>query len=316
MLILYVLTILLECLNAVSCSATLNPKPQRNIEQVTIADLYDDDDQTPKPRTQSAEDIEFEPVMTLTKDKEKLVVVKNINCEDFSKYAMNCTVEAALMYNSSRKSPPMPAKVGDWCKAIRHLTNCAIDWNSDCKDVTESHFNEESIRGHMHVVNNVCDDEWFLSRYDVLPMCIDGASDAWENCYTIFKTAVDDQKNTTHEWTHFETHFHMCCARAQFRRCTLDALFDMPEVCPYEQAVTLQKFSVIVSEGDVFQDCDTNMMYVNCPGGDPRPTGKSLAKLMNADTFNQNYRKKSSAIRYHVSIFVLVFVIVLCGLLK
>lgn len=41
----------------------------------------------------------------------------------------------------------------------------------------------------------------------------------------------------------------------------------MPAVCPYEQAVTLQKFSVIVSEGDVFQVwnifCDIFVLLTN-----------------------------------------------------
>ncbi|CAH1641754.1 unnamed protein product [Spodoptera littoralis] len=224
--------------------------------KVSICFSYDFDDYDHQPKARgapSADDIEFEPVMTLTKDKEKLISMKNINCDNFAEYAHNCTTEAAMSYNSVKKSPPMPGQVYDWCKAIRHLTNCAIDWNSDCKDVTESHFNEESIRGHMHVVNNICNDEQFLSRYDELPNCIEGSADAWEKCYAFFKSTVDEQKNTTHEWTHFETHFHMCCARAKFRRCTADALFDMPKTCPYEQAVTLQQFSAIVSEGDVFQ---------------------------------------------------------------
>ncbi|KAJ8708415.1 hypothetical protein PYW07_010540 [Mythimna separata] len=304
MLILYVVTILLECFNG----AYGLPD-----------DIYDED----SSRMSVSDDLEFEPIITLTKDKEKMIVVKNINCDDFAKYAMNCTFEAALMYNSTKKSPPMPAKIGDWCKAIRHLTNCAIDWNADCKEVTESHFNEESVRGHMHVVNNICDDEWFLTRYDVLPGCIEAAGEAWECCYTDFKRLVDEQKNTTHEWTHFDTHFHMCCARAQFRRCTLNSLFDMPDVCSYEQAVTLQKFSVIISEGDVFQDCDSNMMYTNCPGGDPRPSGKSLAKLMNAGVPLTNvhppkplHNKVSvfSSTTYHIISVVLS--VLLCGLVN
>lgn len=62
------------------------------------------------------DDIDFEPFVPLTKDKEKLIIGKNINCEDFSKYALNCTVDAALAYNSTRKSPPMPAKIGNWCR--------------------------------------------------------------------------------------------------------------------------------------------------------------------------------------------------------
>ncbi|XP_052751029.1 uncharacterized protein LOC113511501 [Galleria mellonella] len=232
------------------------------------------------------EEMVFEPVLTLTKNKEETMSLKNINCENFTNYALNCTVQAALLYNSSRKTPPMPAKIGDWCRAIRHLTNCAIDWNADCKDVTESHFNEESIKGHMHVVDSVCDDEWFLSRYDELPICIEATADVWESCYTTFKILVDELKNTTHEWTHFETHFYLCCARAQFRRCTLDSIFEIPTICTHEQAVTLQKFSVIVSEGDVFQDCDRNMMYKNCPGGDPRPNHSQLSKLMNVEFTN------------------------------
>ncbi|XP_075985847.1 uncharacterized protein LOC142982976 [Anticarsia gemmatalis] len=258
-----------------------------------VPGLYDYEDRTHKELhkvTTTTEEIEFEPVVPMDKNKEKQMVVKNINCEEFSKYALNCTMEAALMYNSSRKAPPLPLKVFDWCRAIRHLTNCAIDWNSDCREVTESHFNEESIRGHMHVVANVCDDDWFLSKYDVLAHCVMEASTAWEYCYTMFKRVIDEQKNTSHDWTHFQTHFYMCCARAQFRRCTLDALFDMPTACPYDQAITLQKFSVIVSEGDVYQECDHNMMYVNCPGGDPRPSRESLVKFMNADAYNNEYK--------------------------
>ncbi|KAL0860433.1 hypothetical protein ABMA27_009822 [Loxostege sticticalis] len=252
---------------------------------INSVDLYDDEsDRRAFPIT----DMEFEPVTNRNRDKDKIPLVKNINCEDFSNYALNCTVEAAIMYNSSRKSPPMPLKIGDWCKAIRHLTNCAIDWNSDCREVTESHFNEESIKGHMHVVDNVCDDEWFLSRYDDLPICIEATSDDWEACYSVFKQQVDEQKNKTLEWTHFETHFYLCCARAQFRRCTLDSLFSSPSRCTHEQSTTLQKFSVIVSEGDVFQDCDFNMMYSNCPAGDPRPSKTYLAKLMNIAPVNES----------------------------
>ncbi|KAL0810830.1 hypothetical protein ABMA28_010140 [Loxostege sticticalis] len=188
---------------------------------INSVDLYDDEsDRRAFPIT----DMEFEPVTNRNKDKDKILL-------------------AAIMYNSSRKSPPMPLKIGDWCKAIRHLTNCAIDWNSDCREVTESHFNEESIKGHMHVVDNVCDDEWFLSRK---------------------------------------------LARAQFRRCTLDSLFSSPSRCTHEQSTTLQKFSVIVSEGDVFQDCDFNMMYSNCPAGDPRPSKTYLAKLMNIAPVNES----------------------------
>ncbi|KAF9423655.1 hypothetical protein HW555_000981 [Spodoptera exigua] len=290
MIILYLVTILLDCLHAV---------------------YLDEYDHQPKARgAPSSEEIEFEPVITLTKDNDKMISMKNINCDNFSEYAHNCTNEAALVYNSIKKSPPLPAKIYDWCKAIRHLTNCAIDWNSDCKDVTESHFNEESIRGHMHVVNNICNDESFLSRYDELPNCIEGSGSAWENCYSQFKITVDEQKNTTHEWTHYETHFFMCCARAKFVRCTMDALFNMPNVCPYEQAVTLQQFSAIVSEGDVFQNCDTNMMYSNCPGGDPRPKGDSLSRLMNKRAHNSSLRSESK-----IGVILLIFYFV-CGLIK
>ncbi|CAG9792445.1 unnamed protein product [Diatraea saccharalis] len=123
---------------------------------------YDEDEPSKRRSFSKTDDVEFEPINPLPRDKDKMSM-KNINCDDFSRYALNCTMEAALEYNSSRKAPPMPAKIIDWCKAIRHLTNCAIDWNSECREVTESHFNEESIKGHMHVVDNVCDDEWFLS---------------------------------------------------------------------------------------------------------------------------------------------------------
>ncbi|CAB3225855.1 unnamed protein product [Arctia plantaginis] len=293
--VVIVLTVLFECIN--------------------IAYFYEYDERKVKASSPS-DDMEFEPVVPMNKNKEKQTVLKNINCDDFSKYALNCTVEAALMYNSSRKAPPMPSKVFDWCRAIRHLTNCAIDWNSDCKDVTDSHFNEESIRGHMHVVSNVCDDEWFLSKYDTLPVCIDGAKDVWENCYSLFKTLVDEQKNTTHEWTHFDTHFHMCCARAQFRRCTLDALFDMPSICNYDQAVTLQKFSVIVSEGDVFQDCDHNMMYGNCPGGDPRPTSHTLPKNVKVDGIQKDNGGTILILRSDSLLFCVAYFVFMCGFVK
>ncbi|XP_068623978.1 uncharacterized protein [Battus philenor] len=229
------------------------------------------------------EDREFVPTNILAKNSEKLVATKNINCEDFTNYAMNCTTQAAYIYNSTRTRPPMPSKISDWCSAIKHLTICASDWNTDCRDVSENHFYEESINGLNHVVNNVCNDDWFLSRYDTLPPCIESTEDAWEKCYTKFKHTVDVKKNTTHEWTHYETHFYLCCARAQFRRCTLQSLLETTNKCSHVQAVILQKFSVIVSEGDVFQDCDFNVMYTNCPDGDPRPTEVLLSKLVLED---------------------------------
>ncbi|XP_039758449.1 uncharacterized protein LOC120632572 [Pararge aegeria] len=224
---------------------------------------------------------EFEPVTIYSSNLDK-ISAKNINCDDFSSYAVNCRADAALIYNSSRRSPPPPSKIYYWCKAIRHLTNCAIDWNTDCKDVTDSHFNEESIKGHIHVVNNVCDDEWLLIRYADSGVCIEATADSWESCYVFFKQAVEEQKNNTHEWTHYEVHFHLCCARARFRRCTLEALFESTSECTHKQAVMLQKYSVIVSEGDVYQDCDHNVMYTNCPGGDPRPSASLLTQLMSA----------------------------------
>ncbi|RVE43719.1 hypothetical protein evm_011634 [Chilo suppressalis] len=260
------------------------------------ANYYDDEETSKRKSFPKMEEVEFEPVNPLPRDKDKMATaMKNLNCEEFSRYTLNCTLEAALEYNSSRKAPPMPAKINDWCKAIRHLTNCAIDWNSECRDVTESHFNEESIKGHMHVVDNVCDDEWFLSRYDDLPICIEATSDVWEACYSTFKLLVDEQKNKSREWTHYETHFYMCCARAAFRRCTLDSLFSTDK-CSQEQAATLQKFSIIVSEGDVYQDCESNMMYANCPGGDPRPSTRQLNKLMAPDNKSDVPTSKSSTI--------------------
>lgn len=35
-----------------------------------------------------------------------------------------------------------------------------------------------------------------------------------------------------------------------------------------------------VTDFFAFQDCDSNMMYVNCPGGDPRPSPTTLKRLM------------------------------------
>ncbi|CAH2098382.1 unnamed protein product [Euphydryas editha] len=248
-----------------------------------------------------SEDDEFEPVTNIYKNSENVI---NLNCDDFTRYAINCTAEAALVYNSSRISPPLPTKINDWCRAIRHLTNCALNWNTDCKDVTDSHFNEESVRGHIHVVNNICDDEWFLIRYEDVALCVESTTDAWEDCYINFKNSVEEQKNTTKEWTHYQIHFQLCCARALFRRCTLESLFVKPTQCTQEQATTLQKFSVIVSEGGVYQDCDRNMMYANCPGGDPRPTNSILKRLMSAEANSRGY-KLSPGIK--TEFYILIF---------
>ncbi|KOB55931.1 Uncharacterized protein OBRU01_26005, partial [Operophtera brumata] len=192
--------------------------------------LYDDDDdvnthsyQLHNPEFKSltiAINKKLEKVFMHNSSFDKVEVIKNFNCEDFSTFVSNCTTKAALIYNYSMKYPPKPSKVNNWCSAIRYLTNCAIDWNRECKAVTDNHFNEDSIKGHMHVVNNVCDDEWFLSHYDTLTYCIEKASKAWETCYTTFQTT----------------------------------------------------------------ECELNMMYENCPGGDPRPSKKQLTNLMNADS--------------------------------
>ncbi|CAH0715023.1 unnamed protein product, partial [Brenthis ino] len=247
------------------------------------------DNEMTKRSFRKSEDDEFEPVTTFPMQNTS---VKNINCDDFSKYAINCTVDAAMIYNSSKMAPPLPSKISDWCRAIKHLTNCAIDWNADCSDVTESHFNEESIKGHIHIVNNICDDEWFLIRYEELPLCVESSTDSWESCYIAFKNAVEEQINTTQEWTHYSVHFELCCARARFRHCTLESLFVKPTLCTHEQALTLQKFSVIVSEGAVYQDCERNMMYANCPGGDPRPTTTLLKRLMSAETLTSALKRE------------------------
>ncbi|XP_047519607.1 uncharacterized protein LOC125059284 [Pieris napi] len=229
---------------------------------------------------------EFEPVTVSVKNS----LSKNINCDDFSSYALNCTTEAALVYDSSRMTPPVPSKLTDWCRAIKHLINCALDWKVECNVVSESHFNEDSIRGHIHVANNICDDELFQIRYMELSACIESSQDSWEVCYKSFKHTVEEQQNTTHEWTHYEVHFYLCCARARFRRCTLEALFEKATACSHLEAITLQKFSVIVSEGGVYQDCDRNMMYPNCPGGDPRPTHKLMSHLVSGNaSISNNY---------------------------
>ncbi|VVD00229.1 unnamed protein product [Leptidea sinapis] len=137
------------------------------IVDILNAVLYVDTGPTKRPQS------EFETVLTDVKEKEKI-----INCEDFSQYSRNCTSDAALI-------------------AIKHLTTCAMDWNVDCKGQTDSYFNEESIKGHIHVANNICDDDLFF--------------------------------------------------------CTLNTIFRSPSNCTHDQAVTLQKFSVIVSEGAVYQ---------------------------------------------------------------
>ncbi|KAG7296720.1 hypothetical protein JYU34_020604 [Plutella xylostella] len=216
--------------------------------------------------------------MNEDEEKPSFKADEGINCDDFASYALNCTIEAALLYNSTRKSPPLPSKFFDWCRAIRLMTTCAIDWNNACKHVTESHFSHDSVKGHVHVLNNVCDDEPFAARYEDVWPCIENTIFEWEECYTNFKKEIDEQKSSSQSWTHYDTHFKLCCARAQFRACTLDILFQKSK-CTQEEAVTLQKFSVIVSEGDVYQDCDQNVMYDNCPGGDPRPPRDLLLKL-------------------------------------
>ncbi|XP_052743269.1 uncharacterized protein LOC112045612 [Bicyclus anynana] len=250
---------------------------------------YEDTDPTD---TKKSEYQEFEPVTIYSKNLDN-ITAKNINCDDFSSYAVDCRIDAALIYNSTRRTPPSPAKIYHWCRAIKHLTNCAIDWNADCKVVTDTLFNEESIKGHMHVVNSICDDEWFLIRYSDTEECIHNTADAWENCYFIFKHAIEDEKNTSYEWTHYEVHFNLCCARASFRRCTLESLFAFNTGCNYYQSSILQKYSVIVSEGDVYQDCDRDMMYKNCPGGDPRPSVTRLSHLMNSS------RRTSATVGWH-----------------
>ncbi|VVD00231.1 unnamed protein product [Leptidea sinapis] len=121
-----------------------------------------------------------------------------------------------------------------------------MDWNVDCKGQTDSYFNEESIKGHIHVANNICDDDLFLLHYEGLTQCIESNEDRWEDCYKIFKMIVEQEKNTSLEWTHYDIHFNLCC-------CTLNTIFRSPSNCTHDQAVTLQKFSVIVSEGAVYQ---------------------------------------------------------------
>ncbi|XP_050684542.1 uncharacterized protein LOC126979342 [Leptidea sinapis] len=250
------------------------------IVDILNAVLYVDTGPTKRPQS------EFETVLTDVKEKEKI-----INCEDFSQYSRNCTSDAALVYNSSRMIPPLPNKLYDWCKAIKHLTTCAMDWNIDCKGQTDSYFNEESIKGHIHVANNICDDDLFLLHYEGLTQCIESNEDRWEDCYKIFKMIVEQEKNTSLEWTHYDIHFNLCCARTSFRRCTLNIIFRSPSNCTHDQAVTLQKFSVIVSEGAVYQDCGKNIMYEQCPGGDPRPSKHMLKRL----TSENDARSKANA---------------------
>ncbi|CAK1589574.1 unnamed protein product [Parnassius mnemosyne] len=251
------------------------------------------------------EDRDFVPINTLSKDSEKIVATRNINCDDFKNYALNCTIQAARIYNSSRKAPPMPANISDWCRAIKYLTSCAEDWNADCREVTERKFYEESINGHLHVVSNVCMNERFISQYERVTQCIESTESNWENCYSAFKNVVDEKKNTTREWTHYETHFYLCCARARFRLCTLELLFETPTKCSHDEAVTLQRFSVIVSEGDVYQDCDINVMYSSCPGGDPRPNDILISKFVMQDEL-ENMANKLFMKWSHLLVFVFI----------
>lgn len=81
-----------------------------------LLDFNDYEDTTQITSRFIREDHEFTPIITLTKDNEKIVAARNINCDDFSKYVYKCTTEAALIYNSSRKVPPMPNKIPEWCR--------------------------------------------------------------------------------------------------------------------------------------------------------------------------------------------------------
>ncbi|XP_053619949.1 uncharacterized protein LOC128680677 [Plodia interpunctella] len=264
----------------------------------------------PKKTTTDSSD-DYEPLIPL-KSRDKVVKgIRQISCVDFTQYAANCTSGAAMIYNAARVTPPLPYKIQEWCKSIRFLTNCAIEWNTDCSEITDNFFNEDSIKGHMHVLDYICDDEWFLNRYRDMSICIEEASEQWEECYSTFKVIVEEQKNITREWTHFETHFYLCCAQAHFRRCTLDFIFNMPKKCPYEQAITLQKFSVIISEGDVFQECDGTIPYGNCPNGDPTPSQNQLRLLMEGDAVQHKKAKKAAVTHlgtmlYLVTAYVLV----------
>ncbi|XP_041972129.1 uncharacterized protein LOC121728088 [Aricia agestis] len=225
-------------------------------------------------------DIIDRDAISIDKYNEKISIAKYIECDNFRGYAARCRSDAALIYNSSRMSPPAPLKINDWCKAIKLLVKCATLWDASCADVTSRRFNAETVKGHAHVAYSICDNEVFVTQYKESLACIENSTSAWESCYATFDNVLEEQKNNSLEWTHYEVHFVLCCARARFRRCTLNLLFSSPH-CTQEQAVVLQRFSAIVSEGAVYQDCDRNMMYENCPGGDPRPSERMLLRLTN-----------------------------------
>ncbi|XP_063366984.1 uncharacterized protein LOC134655445 [Cydia amplana] len=166
-------------------------------------------------------------------------------------------------------------------KALKQLATCEHDWNTDCKDVTEKNFNEFTIQGQLHVIDKVCHDDGFSVHYDMLlDKCIMAVSKDWTACFVNMKFHTDLRKAATNNWAHYETHFYLCCERTRFRRCTLEVLLKFLHKCTSQQSILLQKFSTIISEGEVFQDCNFNMMYPKCPGGDPRPPTALVSKLM------------------------------------
>lgn len=71
------------------------------------------DAQDYKKREPPLKEILFEPVINTIRYN---IQETEIDCDGFDIYAFNCTKESANIYNSSSKSPPMPAKIGRWCK--------------------------------------------------------------------------------------------------------------------------------------------------------------------------------------------------------
>ncbi|XP_061705269.1 uncharacterized protein LOC133516378 [Cydia pomonella] len=221
---------------------------------------------------------------------------KNILCDDFEEYASNCTFQAKKNYNSTI-TLPLPNELRNWCKALKQLASCEYDWNTDCQDVTEKKFNDFIIQGQLHVIDKVCHDDWFSANYDMpLYKCIMAVSKDWTTCFLNMKFHTDQHKNATNNWAHYETHFYLCCEKTRFRRCTLEVLLNFPDKCTSQQSILLQKFSTIISEGEVFQDCNFNMMYPSCPGGDPRPPTALVSKLMK-DELRSIQELKDSAFR-------------------
>ncbi|XP_063385980.1 uncharacterized protein LOC134672007 [Cydia fagiglandana] len=265
--------------------------PRQFIEKLNDLDANEDEPEPINPFTSSRQNNTIHTHTTSIIPLES----KNILCEDFEEYSGNCTYQAGKIYNSTIILP-LSNELRNWCKALKHLATCEYDWNTDCRDVTDKNFNEFTIDGQLHVIDKVCHNDRFSVHFD-MPMdkCITAISKDWTTCFFNMKFHTDQRKAATKNWAHYETHFYLCCEKTRFRRCTLEVLLNFADKCTSEQSILLQKFSTIISEGEVFQDCNFNMMYQKCPGGDPRPPTALVSQLMMNDESIQDLKDSASA---------------------